>query len=259
MTLQPRFFRAGRLVKKKSAHRRVFSVANHIHGLLGRLFFDLSVFKQKIETFDQASGNGTPPSVQHLIVPYCRQILDFADSYKAKPRRAINAEEPDVTELRQNLMQFDARYTALQQQLAIPPALHQIVCELNGAVLAFVQDYVIAVRSYPVTTRVPINGTKQDWDAFISAETAALKGCNVKKVLRNRPKDWVVREIFRQVTTEYQQRHGPTKFMPFKSFSRALQAFNNGEGAGARHKFELSEKSYYHFKQAWKSGKFDEL
>ncbi len=259
MTLTPRIFRAGRLVTKKAANRRGFSVTDHIKVLLARLFLDLDVFKQKIETFDQSSAQGTPRSVQDLITPYCKLILNFADTYKVKPDRAINAEEPEVKELRRNLMQFDIWYTKLQKQLAIPSVLHVIICELNGAVLAFVQDYVIAVSSYPVTTPVPINGTKQDWDSFIKAETALLKGLGVRKVLRNRPKNWVIREVFRGLTTKYQQKHGSNKFMPFKSFSRALEAVNKARGTGAGHELELSEKSYYYFKKDWKDGSFDNV
>lgn len=259
MTLTPRIFRAGRLVTKKTANRSGFRVTDHIQLLLGRLFLDLVVFKQKIETFDQGSSEGTPLSVQNLITPYCKLILDFADTYKAKPGRAINAEEPEVTELRRNLMQFDSRYTELQQQLVIPSSLHQIICELNGAVLAFVQDYAIAVRSYPVTTAVPINGTKQDWDSFIKAETAALKGLGVQKVLRNRPKNWIIREIFRDLTIKHKQKHGSNKFMPFKLFSRALEGVNKAQGSDAGQELELSAKSYYYFKKAWKDGSFDNV
>lgn len=259
MTLTPRIFRAGRLVTKKAANRSGFRVTDHIQLLLGRLFLDLGVFKQKIETFDQGSSEGTPLSVQNLITPYCKVILDFADSYKVKLGRAINAEEPEVTELHRNLMQFDIQYTGLQQQLEIPSTLHQIICELNGAVLTFVQEYSITIRSYPVTTAVPISGTKQDWDSFIKAETAALKGLGFHKVLRNRPKNWIIREIFRDLTIKHQQRHGSNKFMPFKLFSRALEAVNKAQGSGAGQGLDLSAKSYYYFKKDWKDGFFDNV
>jgi hypothetical protein len=256
---QPGIYRSGQHIPTKTANRQSSSIPDDVKALLGWLRMDMAVFKRKIESYHKRSHSGVPIAAQNLITPYCKLILEFLKTYKVKPGRIVKSAELSVEKLRQNLMQFDGEYTKLKQHVQIAPRLHALICELNGAVLWFVKQYVMVINSYPVTTPVPINGTQQDWADFIKAETIALRGLGPNKIMRNRPKNWAVRDAFRTLTLKHQQVHGLNKFMPFKSFSRALVSINKQQGNHQNKLLEFSEKSYYHLKKAWKDKTFDNV
>lgn len=254
-----RVFKSGRLTTNTTANQRRSTIPDDIKALLGQLYMDMAVFKQNIEAYDKRSASGVPVAVQNLIIPYCESILRFADKYKLGRGRVTRSAKATVERLHRDLMQFDSQYSKLQQQVQIAPRLHALICELNGAPLWFVKQYAMIINSYPVTIPVPINGTQQDWHDFIKAETIALRGLGAHKIMRHRPKNWAVRDIFRTLTLQYQQTHGLNKFMPFKSFSRALISINKQHGTRVTNVLALSEKSYYHFKKAWKGRTFDNV
>jgi hypothetical protein len=256
---QSRVFKSGRLTINTTANQRRSTIPDNIKALLGQLYMDMAVLKQNIEAYDKRRASGVPVAAQRLITPYCESILHFADTYKVGRGRVTRNAKATVDRLHKNLMQFDSQYSKLQHHEKITPALHAIVCELNSAILWFVRQYAIVINSYPVTNRVPVNGSQQDWDNFIKAETFTLRGLGAQKVMHNRPKNWAVREIFRTLTLQYQQTHGLNKFIPFKLFSRALVSINKQNANHANKALDLSEKSYYHFKKAWKDRTFDNI
>ena len=256
---QSGIYRSGQHIPTKTANRQSSSIPDDVKALLGWLRMDMAVFKRKIESYHKRSHSGVPIAAQNLITPYCKLILEFLETYKVKPGRIVKSAELSVEKLRQNLMQFDGEYTKLKQHVQIAPRLHALICELNGAVLWFVKQYVMVINSYPVTTPVPINGTQQEWDDFIKAETIALRGLGVYKIMHHRPKNWAVRDIFRTLTIQYQQTHGLNKFMPFKSFCRALISINKQHGTRATNALGLSARSYYNFKKTWKDRTFDNV
>lgn len=256
---QPGIYRSGRLTTNTTTNQRRSTIPDDIKALLGQLYMDMAMFKENIEAYDKRRASGVPVAAQNLIIPYCESILHFADTYKVGRGRITRSAKATVDRLHKDLMQFDSQYSKLQHHEKITPALHAVVCELNSAILWFVRQYAIVINSYPVTNRVPINGSQQDWDNFIKAETVALKGLATHKVMRNRPKNWTVREIFRTLTLQYQQTHGLNKFMPFKLFSRALVSMNKQHAVHANKAFDLSAKSYYHFKKAWKDRTFENV
>ena len=254
-----RVFKSGRLTTNTTANQRRSTIPDDIKALLGQLYMDMADFKQNIEAYDKRRAGGVPVAAQKLITPYCELILHFADTYKLGRGRVTRNAKATVDRLHKDLMQFDSQYSKLKRREKITPALHAIVCELNSAILWFVKQYAIVINSYPVTNRVPIKGSQQDWVNFIKAETVALRGLGAHKVMRNRKKNWATREIFRTLTLQYQQTHGLNKFMPFKLFSRALVSINKQQAVHTNKALDLSEKSYYHFKKAWKDRTFDNV
>ena len=254
-----RVFKSGRLTINTSANHRRSTIPDDIKALLGQLYMDMAAFKQNIEGYDKRRASGVPVAVQNIIIPYCESILHFADNYKLGRGRVTRSAKATVERLHKDLMQFDSQYSKLQQQVQIAPRLQAIICELNGAVLWFVKQYAMVINSYPVTTPVPINGTQQEWDDFIKAETIALRGLGVYKIMHHRPKNWAVRDIFRTLTIQYQQTHGLNKFMPFKSFCRALISINKQHGTRATNALGLSARSCYNFKKTWEDRTFDNV
>ena len=254
-----RIYKSGQLTTNKTAKRSTYNISDDIKSLLGQLYMDVAVFKQKIEAYDKRRAQGVPITAQNLVLPYCASILHFADTYKVKPGRVTRNAKMSVARLHKELKHFDGHYSRLKEREKMARGLHAIICELNSAVTWFVRQYSFVIDSYPVTNRVPINGTQQDWNNFIKAETIALRGLGTHKIMRHRPKNWAVRDIFRTLTLQYQQTHRFNKFMPFKSFSRALININKRHGTRVTTALALSEKSYYHLKKAWNERKFDNV
>lgn len=232
-----------------------FSMKEYVSALLGDLYISMATFKNQIEALDRKSSTAVPTELQKIVSSFCRVTLDFADSYKVTPGRVRKAAVNSVEKLHEELRAFENRYSAFKQGTKISNESNAVINELIESVHWFVCQYHMTVTSFPVTHRVPVGGTQQEWEFFIKAEKSTLFGKGVNKVLSHRPKDWELREIFRALTTSHQTIYGKDKFIQFKRFSKALENLN----AAKKTNLKCSERTYRNLKRCWESGEFDNV
>ena len=232
-----------------------FSMKEYVSALLGDLYMSMATFKNQIEALDRKSPTAVPTELQKIVSSFCRVLLDFADSYKVMPGRVRKAAVNSVEKLHEELRAFENRYSTFKQGTKVSNQSNAVINELIESVHWFVCQYHMTVTSFPLTHRVPIGGTLEEWKFFIRAEKSILSGKGAIKVLTHRPKDWELRETFRALTTAHQTIHGKNKFIQFKRFSKALEQLN----AAQKTDLKCSERTYRKLKRCWESGEFDNV
>jgi hypothetical protein len=201
--------------------------------LLGQLYIDMGIFKKEIEVFDNRSSNGVPAELQTLLTPFCRLIFNFADTYEVLPGRIRKSAVQSVEKLSGDMMRFDKDYSQLRRIVQITRPLHIIICDLIGAVDWFVRQHTLLQNSSAMTSK---NG-------------------QCKIALTHRPKDWALREAFRNLTLEHQAKKGLDKFIQFKWFVKELNDLNRQTGVNLK----CSERTYRNLKNSWRSGNFNQI
>lgn len=247
--------RVGQPTVTVAAGPQSLPISKHIQALLGSLYMDMAAIKKSIEAFDKRSSSEVPVELQELLAPCCKSIFHFADSYKVQRGRVGRKARQSVEGLYKALMQFDEDYSKLKKVVHIPRALNLIICDLITAVNHFVRQYWMTMSSIKVTNPIPLSGKRSDWDRFIQAETKILRGQEHVKVLSHRPKDWVLRECFEELTSKHQSIHGDHTFMKFDAFKISLQSLGQQKGVN----LQCSERTYRNLKNSWKSGAFNNI
>ena len=243
-------YKNGKLcVPKDKTKSRIY----YVQAILGWLYFDMSEFKAAIEKQHEISQ--VPKPIQALVTKYCKQILYFADTYPTKSGKITKKGKDLSKQLRVDLMSFDAAYSVSFEKHRVDKRLHQMICELNGSVLWFLQQHDMTINSIRVHNPLSANPTSAEMADFLKKEKESLKGLHKgKKVLPHRPKDWEIRDIFKSRTELYQKANGVSKFIPHKTFVRML---NEHKDLHSEEPLTISEKGYYNLKEAWKNKSFD--
>ena len=152
-------------------------------------------------------------------------------------------------------MSFDEAYSVFFEKHRVNKGLHQMICELNGSVLWFLQQHDMTINSIRLHNPLSANPTSAEMADFLKKEKEFLKGLHKgKKMLPHRPKDWEIRDIFKSKTESYQKANGVSKFIPHKTFVRML---NEHKDLHTEEPLTISEKGYYNLKEAWKNKSFD--
>lgn len=240
--------------KKVVPAQEKFSRIYFIEGLLGYLFCDLEQFKAAIESED--AKRPVHKQLQKLILDYCWTILLCLDGYPTSSGRVTKRGKDLVKKLRSDMIQFDTDYSTFRSKVCIPQRIHNIICELNWAVLWFIREHDLTITAIKVTSPVPDKFSGADLLDFIKKEKIALKGIKSgTKILPYRPRDWEMRRFFKKVTSIYKKKNGASRFIPYERFCRLLITHNKKTGA----KLRISARGYYNLKQAWKNGALDRL
>ena len=135
-------YKEGKLcVPKDKIKSRIY----YVQAILGWLYFDLSEFKVAIEKQHEISQ--VPKPIQALVTQYCKQILYFADTYPTKSGKVTKKGKDLAKQLRVDLMSFDAAYSVFLEKNKVSNKLHQTICELNGAVVWFLQQHDMTINS----------------------------------------------------------------------------------------------------------------
>ena len=243
-------YKNGKLcVPKDKTKSRIY----YVQAILGWLYFDMSEFKAAIEKQHEISQ--VPKPIQVLVTRYCKQILYFADTYPTKSGKITKKGKDLSKQLRADLMSFDAAYSVFFEKHRVNKRLHQMICELNGSVLWFLQQHDMTINSIRLHNPLSANPTSAEMADFLKKEKESLKGLQKgKKMLPHRPKDWEIRDIFKSRTEPYQKANGVSKFIPYKTFVRML---NEHKDLQTEEPLTISEKGYYNLKEAWKNKSFD--
>ena len=233
--MQPRrIHKTGQKTVVKAPKRDSYNLSKFISALLGELYMSMATLKHDIEALDQKSTRAFPLALQGLLSPFCRTILDFADSYKVTQGRPRRSATQSVENLNAKLMQFDTAYSELRKVVQITKALHLIICDLIGAVAWFIKQYSMLRYSFAVRVRY---------------------GQRCPIALTHRPKNWEIRDVFQTLTSSHQAYLARGKFMPFKKFIQALDNLNRQQGRNLK----CSERTYRNLKNSWKSHTFNNI
>lgn len=225
----------------------------YVKTFLGWLYFDMSEFKAALEKQHEISK--VPKPIQALVTRYCKQILDFADTYPTKSGKITKKGKDLSKQLRVDLMSFDAAYSVYLEKHKVSARLHKMISELNGSVLWFLQQHDMTINSIRLHNPLSANPTSTEMADFLKKEKESLKGFHKgKKVLPHRPKNWEIRAIFKSRTEPYQKANGDSEFIPHKIFARML---NEHKDLNTEEPLTISVKGYYNLKKAWKNKSFD--
>jgi|AntAceMinimDraft_1070359.scaffolds.fasta_scaffold70699_2 hypothetical protein len=232
--LPRRIHKTGQKTVIKAPTPDSYKLDKFISALLGELYMSMATLKHDIEALDQKSTKAVPFALQSLLSPFCRTILDFADSYKVTPGRPRKSATQSVENLDAKLMQFDTAYSELRQVVQITKVLHLIICDLIGAVAWFVKQYSILQYSFAVRVQYG-------------------QGCQI--ALTHRPKNWELRDVFHTLTSSHQAGRDKDKFIPFEKFIQALDNLNQQRGSNLK----CSVRNYHNLKKRWKAGTFNNI
>lgn len=169
-----------------------------------------------------------PKELEAPLLSYCSQIIYFLKNYPVRQDGKVSKHASQYVEvLYKELNDFDAYYTSILDEIKdkyrqkISPHIHKMICDLNGSIYWFVTQHNIVLESYPVSTWLPENPSKEEVEEFLKVESKLIK-----KHINHKPRDLTSRNFFLSENFKYQTKNKTQRIIPFKVLQDAIVMYN---------------------------------